>query len=301
MPSPTPYDNERVPSIAAVVVTHNRLPLLQECVAALQAQTRPLQQIIVVDNASTDATSDWLTAQPGLTVIHQENLGSGGGQHTGIKAAFDLGHDWCWCMDDDGEPAHDALGQLVAAMEPEDAWLNCLVMDRHHPDVLPFSLPGVGRDAVAARRLSTISGATPFNGTLIARQLVDTIGCPAPDLFIWGDEAEYRRRALKAGYRLRTITAAIHYHPSGHENAFATTPINRCWKFYYYVRNYEASADTRGKVSLNPKASTGLGLRLIGSLWKRSWRTPILNCRKAQLIMHAMLASARNDLRRAYP
>jgi rhamnopyranosyl-N-acetylglucosaminyl-diphospho-decaprenol beta-1,3/1,4-galactofuranosyltransferase len=33
------------------------------------------------------------------------------------------------------------------------------------------------------------------------------------EMFIWGDETEYSERAKKAGYKLYTITKAIHYHP----------------------------------------------------------------------------------------
>jgi rhamnopyranosyl-N-acetylglucosaminyl-diphospho-decaprenol beta-1,3/1,4-galactofuranosyltransferase len=71
-------------SIAAVVVTRNRLALLQECVAALRAQTRKPDVIYIIDNASDDGTADWLKGQGDLTVIRQENLGSSGGQYAGV-------------------------------------------------------------------------------------------------------------------------------------------------------------------------------------------------------------------------
>src|SRR4051794_17819421 len=44
----------------AVVVTFNRLALLKRCLAALQAQTVAPHRIIVVDNASTEGTGEWL-------------------------------------------------------------------------------------------------------------------------------------------------------------------------------------------------------------------------------------------------
>src|SRR5580658_4151880 len=45
------------PRVIAVVVTYNRRDLLLEAVAAVQAQTRPADAVIVVDNASTDGTA----------------------------------------------------------------------------------------------------------------------------------------------------------------------------------------------------------------------------------------------------
>ena len=55
-PAPSTSTTAGEPSIAAVVVTFNRKVLLVECLRALLAQTRPLQRILVVDNASTDGT-----------------------------------------------------------------------------------------------------------------------------------------------------------------------------------------------------------------------------------------------------
>ncbi|MDK6591391.1 glycosyltransferase, partial [Actinotignum timonense] len=42
--------------VAAVVVTYNRVELLKKTLTALEAQEYPVSKIVVVDNASTDAT-----------------------------------------------------------------------------------------------------------------------------------------------------------------------------------------------------------------------------------------------------
>ena len=46
--------------IVAVVVTYNRKKLLLECLNALFGQTNPLDEIVVLDNASTDGTKQEL-------------------------------------------------------------------------------------------------------------------------------------------------------------------------------------------------------------------------------------------------
>ena len=48
--------------IAAIVVTYNRKELLAECLAAICAQEYKPAAVYVVDNASTDGTSEWITA-----------------------------------------------------------------------------------------------------------------------------------------------------------------------------------------------------------------------------------------------
>ena len=89
--------------IIAVVVTYNRLPLLQKNIDCLRQQ-KPLTAIMVVNNGSTDGTAEWLHEQPGLTVVTQANVGGSGGFYTGIDLAYKEGADWIWCMDDDVFP-----------------------------------------------------------------------------------------------------------------------------------------------------------------------------------------------------
>src|SRR3989339_336534 len=116
--------------IAAVVVTFNRLTLLQECIESLRNQTHTLDEIIIVNNSSTDGTLEWLNAQKDLTVITQENSGSAGGQHTGIKTAYEKGYDWIWCMDDDAEPELNALEELTKFLSDNHKVLACTVIDK---------------------------------------------------------------------------------------------------------------------------------------------------------------------------
>ena len=44
----------------AVVVTYNRKELLIECLESLRKQTKPLNAIYIIDNASTDGTPNLL-------------------------------------------------------------------------------------------------------------------------------------------------------------------------------------------------------------------------------------------------
>ena len=76
--------------IIAVVVTYNRLELLKRNIDCLRQNT-PLTSIVVVNNGSTDGTTQWLAAQPDLQVINQENVGGSGGFYTGIEYAYKAG------------------------------------------------------------------------------------------------------------------------------------------------------------------------------------------------------------------
>ncbi|HYD31091.1 MAG TPA: glycosyltransferase, partial [Azospirillaceae bacterium] len=138
--------------VAAVIVTYNRLPLLQTCVAAVRQQTRPADRIIVVDNASTDGTSEWLSSQRDLTVVTQPNSGSAGAYHSGIAAALASDDDWIWCMDDDGVPEVKALEELERQATRHDlAMAGPLVVTLDDPTELSFGLHGRRRVAEVVR------------------------------------------------------------------------------------------------------------------------------------------------------
>ena len=68
-------------NVTVIVVTYNRLPLLKQCLAALRAQTVQGFTVLLVDNASTDGTADYIKtlAMPGLVCRNPgENLGGAG-------------------------------------------------------------------------------------------------------------------------------------------------------------------------------------------------------------------------------
>ena len=76
---------------AAVVVTYNRLEMLKDCLGALERQTVPCD-ILVVDNASTDGTKEFLEGTWNVSCIRmKENTGGAGGFNTGMKEAVKRG------------------------------------------------------------------------------------------------------------------------------------------------------------------------------------------------------------------
>ena len=103
-------------SICIVVVTWNRLEMLKACVAAAE-KNAATADILVVDNASTDGTGEWLTSQSGINVLSlTENTGGAGGFAAGMKWAYDRGYGWMWIMDDEVVPLEGALDVLWKVM-----------------------------------------------------------------------------------------------------------------------------------------------------------------------------------------
>jgi GT2 family glycosyltransferase len=226
-------------TVAAVLVTYNRLADLKKCVDTLREQTRPLDAIFVINNGSTDGTDEWLATQPDLRVTTQANLGGAGGFATGLETAYQAGYTWLWCMDDDCLAAPDALANLLKSPNLGPCIKNSMSVSVNSRDELAFF---VDRPNQSYRKVSDMAGldliygvASFFNGTLVHSGVVKAIGVPDKNLFIWGDEVEYMTRAQKMGFPVVTVPSSVFYHPASFDRDGIPWPA--AWKQYYAVRN----------------------------------------------------------------
>ncbi|MGB3955855.1 MAG: glycosyltransferase, partial [Brooklawnia sp.] len=243
-------------TVAAVVVTFNRLELLQRLVTRLRTLDA-VDAILVVDNASTDGTGKWLAelAEHEPCVLFRtlpSNVGGAGGFQTGLQWAHDLGAELAWMMDDDGLPTPECLDTLLEYRGEFDFW-GPAVLTEQRPDELcfPIRLPGTATVARTLAQLEAVSTdqivpdvVIPFNGVLVTRELVDRIGSVRAEFFIWGDDVEYLWRARDAGARVATVVDAHFLHPAtddlGTPMLFGRTTYNHSpsdLKHYCMARN----------------------------------------------------------------
>lgn len=233
--------------ITAVVVTFNRLELLKQGIECLRKQQK-LTGIIVVNNGSTDGTREWLDAQPGLLVVHQDNVGGSGGFYTGIERAYSEGADWIWCMDDDVFPRPDCLDRLLAYTDrPEVGILSPRRLlegkvftheFRHFNFTNPVgSLHGRKLAKQQVNQATEIVGAD-FEGPFISRRVVEKIGLPNRELFIFCDDTDYCLRAHLAGFKLLYVPEALmDKHKFFSNDTWTSRNRKKKWKRYYQVRN----------------------------------------------------------------
>ena len=75
-------------SISAIVPTFNRAHLIEEAITSILAQSRPVTEVIVVDDGSTDDT-EAAVRKFGRSVrfVRQDNRGPGAARNTGVRIA----------------------------------------------------------------------------------------------------------------------------------------------------------------------------------------------------------------------
>ena len=215
---------QRSDSIAAVIVTHNRVDLLAASLEQVAHQEgASVSHIIVVDNGADPQVEQLVSKVAGERAVYlpsRTNLGGAGGFAYGFLTALSLGADAIWCADDDGRPAdHHVLETLLGVAEREKLdEVSPVVCNIADPQRLAFPLR---QGLVWRRKLDELEGdflpgiASLFNGALISAKSMEIIGVPDYRLFIRGDEVEYHRRLVRSGLAFGTSLKAAYLHPDG--------------------------------------------------------------------------------------
>ena len=187
--------NKNTLKIVAVLLTHNRKELLQKGLDGLFCQTRPVDQIIIVDSLSTDGTYELLLDKGILGrsnvkyVRLLENKGPSGGFAEGIKLAQHESADWIWILDDDIVPDKECLSTLLLYKDIS----HCIAPNRDDKTV-PFFNPAIG--ITSHRKKLSFNGYKDyvfgntccFEGMLMNAALIDKAGLPDERFFqVYGD------------------------------------------------------------------------------------------------------------------
>lgn len=234
--------------VAAVVVTYNRKELLKENIESLlhqKVQSAKLD-ILIIDNASTDGTKDYIqefiTDEKIFYINTGANLGGAGGFQYGIRYAAEHKYDFVWVMDDDCMPTESALSELLKYDEKfgdnygflaskilwKDKSLCKMNVQR---ETLTKYVKSFDREIVPVAMSSFVSCFIPM-------RVVYEVGLPIKEFFIWTDDWEYTRRiSLKYKSYLIPSSVCIHKSNSNFGANIATEGSDRLDRYNYLYRN----------------------------------------------------------------
>src|ERR1700722_2884157 len=102
-------------SICAIIPTYNRSGMLRARFDSILAQSRPMQEIIVVNDGSTDDTENVVKSYGDrVKLISKTN----GGKSSALNSALArCTADYIWIFDDDDIAAPDSIDRLAEAMD----------------------------------------------------------------------------------------------------------------------------------------------------------------------------------------
>jgi GT2 family glycosyltransferase len=241
--------------MASVTVAYDGASVLARHLDALKGQTRKLDEIIVVNNASTDGTARLLAVEyPEVSVLNlAENEGVGGGYAAGLHyAAITKRYAWVWLFDQDSVPAADALERLLGGLEYlADKGKNTAILApvcAHSRTKMPY--PGLLWEG--GRLIQTpVDGRGPItpvdlvisSGSLVRREAIETAGLPRADFFMDFVDYEYCLRLRRNGFQISVVRDSHLDHVLGAPNKISylghTTywTDHAPWRVYYMIRN----------------------------------------------------------------
>ena len=208
--------------VLAHIHTFNDTDIIDRTIETLLRQTRPVDGILVVDNASTDGTLDRPSLKKVTVLRHHENLGTSGAIYSGFKFALENGYDWIWIFDADSSPEPDALEKLLDLyaswprnLREETAFLACLHFNV--ADGVPrhggmFTERGLAPNTPVPEARYFPCHFTVWSGCLYWLAAVRRIDLPNPNYVLdWG-EGEYGYRVMRAGYKGFVCRDAVLHH-----------------------------------------------------------------------------------------
>lgn len=236
-------------NISVVLVTYNRLTLLKKCLDALNKSTYNIKHVIIIDNNSTDGTSEYLEKIKSKKNIVQElnkNIGGAGGFYVGIKTFQEkTNDDLVWVMDDDTIPEKEALENFVKASNRigEFGFLagNVRWIDQTPAIMNVPAVHNVGWNRTAESKddvLYPVLISASFVSLLISRTAISAVGYPIKEFFIWGDDVEYTER-ISARFSSYFVSQSIAIHETTRNigtNLIEETG-DRVSRYFYDIRN----------------------------------------------------------------
>ena len=236
--------------IIAVIVTFNRPIKLEKSIRSIYGGHTVPHKVLVIDNSSTDNTHAVLLRLKeefdSLEVVQtKQNLGGAGGFYVGLKTAYDMGASHFWVMDDDAYCQTKSLSELIAAYQEvsssEKVGFLCSRIDWTDGQICQMNQPEAAWDWM--RRFSESLPlvkvtSCSFVSCFFSREVLETIGLPIKEFFIWYDDIEFTQRISKL-YPCYAVMSSIVLHdiPKNLGVYYADINNDNFWKFAYGASN----------------------------------------------------------------
>lgn len=165
-------------TISVIIPAYNAAKWLRAAVASVRRQTRPADEIIIVDDGSSDGT-DLLCREFGAVVRYtrRENGGLAAARNTGVEASSG---EWLLFLDADDVLLPDALAALSATAEDSDAGVVYGFVLQRQADPTEARLHGrpyaVGKQPAPAKAHFWWTPIPTAGCALIRRSLNDKVG-----------------------------------------------------------------------------------------------------------------------------
>lgn len=269
-------------SFGAVVVTFNRVDKLKKALAAIEGQDVLPQYVVVVNNASTDRTAEYLDEWKEIRcpfekiVIHMEqNEGGSGGFYTGLQKGLTMAAEWIYVSDDDAYPCENAFRSFQDYIDTHDTSgisAVCGMVIQHGQIALAHRRRLTRRSFKIAERAvpeaeyqqdSFLCDCYSFVGVFLQKEKLRAAGLPIKEYFIQWDDSEHSIRLRREGTMVCVPAIRV-----DHDLEYSMHAGYQ-WKDYYAIRNRMDAI----KRDFPLRYSLAMSLKRVGDI-ALSWLSP---------------------------
>lgn len=283
--------------LAIIIVNWNGGDFLRRCLDSVAQFPPPVPfEVIVVDNASTDGSREWLQSHPDVRLIaNTENIGFGRANNKAF-AASDA--PLLFLLNNDAEVHAGAFERLLATINEDErigvvgprllntdgslqpsVWRNPLTSFEMIVTTLQLYkflprrmrgdlLLGFHWDHMQQRSVRMLSGAA----LLVRRSVIDDVGGFDERFHMYGEDTEWALRIVRGGWLLIFEPAATVTHHGGRSAAQRWLDLDKREKEYEGFFRFQRLQLSRRQAITN--LMTGYTLSLMRNAWKSLLRQP---------------------------
>jgi GT2 family glycosyltransferase len=216
-----------------VIVTYNGIKWIERCLNSCANYP-----VIVVDNASTDNTIDFIKENfPKVNVLQQtNNLGFGGGNNLGISYALNLGAQHVFLLNQDAYLIEDCLEKMISIMKQNDSYgILSPIHINNNRTKLDFGFYSYMQsnhqfyfDFVLENKKATIYDVPFMNAAawLISRECLLKVGGFDPIFYHYGEDDNYCQRVIYNGFNIGVVSNSFVIHDRENRVKKRITPFS---------------------------------------------------------------------------
>jgi GT2 family glycosyltransferase len=231
------------PLVYVVVLTWNQREVTLECLESLTRVTYPNFRVVVVDNGSTDGTTESIESRFSDVeiIVSEHNLGFAAGCNVGLRYALERGADYVFLLNNDTVVDPAVVSHLVALAGPNVG----MVAPKIYYAAVPTRIWSVGGMCHSLTLEQTRNGRGQMDegqwdevlergyfvgcALLLSRRLLTQIGLFDERFFMYYEDSDLSLRARQAGFKLLLSPQARVWHKVAVSSDGSDSPNERYW------------------------------------------------------------------------
>ncbi len=211
------------PQVSAVVLNYNGKEHLQYCIPSLLNTDYDNFEILVVDNASTDDSVQWLkTNHPSVKlIVNKKNMGWSGGNNIGIEHCLSHGSKFIFLANNDirVDPKWARFAVDIAQNDRRIGLIGFEIFGRGKKGCLgEFRKACANFESIQIEETTNIPGCALF----VSSNVFESLGVFDQGFWAYGEENDFQLRAQNAGYHMINVNIPIWHYSEG---SFGKKPL----------------------------------------------------------------------------